>query len=216
MSRQYCRQCQRPEKTCICPFTCAVANLVPVIVLQHPSEVDQSKGTLPLLSGSLSHCQVLIGEDFTTNEQLNQLLEQYQDNIYLLYPSDDAIELTSLTASGLCDHVQMEPLENKDKRCIILLDGTWKKAYRIYMLSKNLHNIVHVRLPTDLPARYLIRKTLKKNALSTLEACCYALGLLEDNTEKYKYLLEQFVQFNQFQLSFRPDKGEVAQSPNNE
>ena len=204
MSRQYCCQCQRPEKSCICHFMTDVSNAVHVVVLQHPSEVSQSKGTLALLAGSLKSCSVLIGEDFSDDEILKQLLAQYKNNIYLLYPSDEASEVSAI-AGSLSGQKAPSIL---DKRCIILLDGTWKKAYRMYMLSKNLHQIPHICLPADLTGRYLIRKTAKKNALSTLEACSYALGIMEGNPKKYQYLLEQFVQFNQFQLSFLPGRDE--------
>jgi DTW domain-containing protein YfiP len=71
------------------------------------------------------------------------------------------------------------------------------------MLSKNLQLINHIALPENLVGRYEIRKTNKKNALSTLEACCYALEILESSPNKYQGLLEKFVEFNQFQLSFK-------------
>ncbi|WDE03432.1 DTW domain-containing protein [Thalassomonas viridans] len=195
MARQYCCQCQRPEKACICHLMTRVDNAPHVVVLQHPGEVGQSKGTLPLLAGSLVSCTVLVGEDFSEHEELKFLLERYRDNIYLLYPSEGARELGSGQFLG-------QPAGGDS--CIILLDATWKKAYRMYMLSKVLHQIPHICLPGDLTGRYLIRKTAKKNALSTLEACCYALGIIENNPEKYRGLLEQFVQFNRFQLAFRP------------
>ncbi|WDE13753.1 tRNA-uridine aminocarboxypropyltransferase [Thalassomonas haliotis] len=198
MSRQYCCQCQRPEKACICHLMTDVDNIPHVVVLQHPSEVGQTKGTLPLLAGSLKSATVLVGEDFCEHEELKQLLEHYRDNIYLLYPSEDALTL------GSGQYVAGQAISGKS--CIILLDGTWKKAYRIYMLSKVLHQIPHLCLPADLTGRYQIRKTAKKNALSTLEACCYALGIIENNPQKYRNLLEQFVKFNQFQLSFHPGR----------
>ncbi|WDE01050.1 tRNA-uridine aminocarboxypropyltransferase [Thalassomonas actiniarum] len=204
MSRQYCCQCQRPEKACICHLMTDVDNVPHVVVLQHPSEVGQTKGTLPLLAGSLKSCTVLVGEDFSEHEGLNELLERYRDNIYLLYPSEDALEL----GSGECPARQTAP----GQRCIILLDGTWKKAYRMYMLSNVLHQIPHLCLPGDLTGRYQIRKTAKKNALSTLEACCYALGIMEQKPQKYRDLLEQFVKFNQFQLSFHPGRTEPGTS----
>jgi len=173
-----------------------------VVVLQHPGEVGQTKGTLPLLAGSLQSCSVLVGEDFCEHEELKAILEQYRDNIYLLYPSEEAVELGA-------GELFAGPGASGTKTCIILLDGTWKKAYRMYMLSKVLHQIPHLCLPGNLTGRYLIRKTAKKNALSTLEACCYALGLMENNPEKYTGLLEMFLKFNQFQLSFHPGRKET-------
>ena len=118
----------------------------------------------------------------------------------------------------------MAQLENSTKElCLIILDGTWKKAYRMFALSENLQSLPQVCLPESLAnsGEYVIRKVAKKNALSSLEACCYALALLERNPvsyidsnivpnvehldlHRYQPLLNKFSQFNQFQLSFRP------------
>ena len=194
MARICCTNCNRPEKSCICRFTSPVENIPLVVVLQHVSEVKQSKGTVALLSQSLSRCIVLTGEDFSENIELNRILEQYRNQVLLVYPSEQAESIPSLKKNG----------DSASYGCVILLDGTWKKAYKMYMLAKNLHNITHIRLPENIEGQYKIRKTMKKNALSTLEACCYALGLLEQSPEKYQALLNEFIKFNEFQLSFKP------------
>jgi len=203
--RALCQHCQRPEKTCICAFVTPVNNDIHVVVLQHPSECSQTKGTIALLAKSLCSCQVIVGEDFSDNEQLRQVFVKYQ--ALLLYPSENAQEL-----SGELNNLpQYHALENQNPNniikpyCLIILDGTWKKAYKMFMLSKALKQLPQVCLPAAQAnaGQYHIRKVDKKNALSSLEACCYALALLED-TEKYQKLIKKFVKFNQFQLSFRP------------
>lgn len=218
MARNLCLQCQRPTNACICAFVCEINNKTPVLVLQHPSEVKQAKGTVALLQRSLIACQVLVGEDFSENTELNKILEQHQ--ALLLYPSEQA-QVLSLTANTIENH-SVERLENKP-RLLIILDGTWRKAYRMFMLSTNLQALNQVCLPDTLAnnGQYLIRKVAKKNALSSLEATCYALALLDgeiidselldytyENDKKidcgaYQTLLNKFAQFNHFQLSFR-------------
>ncbi|AZQ84743.1 DTW domain-containing protein [Colwellia sp. Arc7-635] len=209
MSRVLCQQCQRPEKACICTFTVHIDNDIPVLVLQHPSEVKQSKGTVSLLQQSLSQCQVIVGEDFTDNEILAQYLTRYADSIALLYPSEQALELNA-SLSVVNSKLAIKPDESTENeadklneiKCIIILDGTWKKAYRMYMLNPNLHTINHIALPQGIESLYQIRKTKKDGALSSLEACCHALARLENKSQKYQILLNSFIQFNQFQQSF--------------
>jgi len=177
-----------------------------VVVLLHPKEVNQAKGTLPLLVNSLTNCTVIEGEDFTDNEALTELLLQYGDKVALLYPSEKALRLKAV--GNTC--IQHEPECNIERKieCIILLDATWKKAYRMYQLSTNLHPLKHLVLPESLVGQYTIRKTKKEYALSTLEACCYALeilgGMSAKKSEKYQLLINKFVEFNTFQLTFRP------------
>jgi DTW domain-containing protein YfiP len=218
MARDLCLQCQRPICACICPFISKTNNKTPILVLQHPSEVKQSKGTVALLQRSLSACQVLIGEDFSDNIELVELLEHH--NALLLYPGELAQELLETV-----NKLDVENNQTVDRKplLLIIIDGTWKKAYRIFMLSKNLHSLTQAFLPDFLAnnGNYLIRKVAKKNALSSLEATCYALALLEGQLDTrikgenpitdeniidcgyYQPLLNKFSQFNKFQLSFR-------------
>ena len=98
MSRILCKQCQRPIIACICNFTCRIDNPTAVLVLQHPSEVKQTKGTVALLSRSLSHCKVLVGENFSQHDELNTMLANNQ--ALLLYPNAQA-QVLSLTNNGL-------------------------------------------------------------------------------------------------------------------
>ncbi|MBL4940821.1 MAG: DTW domain-containing protein [Colwellia sp.] len=218
MARNLCLSCQRPVKACICAFFCEINNEIPVLVLQHPSEVKQSKGTVALLQHSLNFCQVIVGENFTEHTGLNEILTQHQ--VLLLYPGEQAVDV-SLVASFFTQKGKI--IEKQKPPLLIMLDGTWKKTYRMFMLSKNLHSLSQVCLPDFLAnnGQYLIRKVAKNNALSSLEAVCYALALLEGeltengitkkravatkpsiNCGRYQPLLDQFSQFNQFQLAF--------------
>ncbi|WP_286267057.1 tRNA-uridine aminocarboxypropyltransferase [Thalassotalea atypica] len=202
MARNVCSHCSRPSSACICSFIAAIDNDIRVVVLQHPKEVNHTKGSLPLLEKSLSKCQVIIGESFDDNEEFLSILNAYPSSTFVLYPSEDASQI----------HENFGVSQPIDIKCLILLDATWKKAYKIYQLSNKLKNLPHLKLPDGFSSLYEIRKTKKSNALSTLEACCHGLSLLENQPEKYCSLLNNFVQFNQFQLSFRPSNDNDSSS----
>lgn len=215
MSRQCCKVCERPLQTCICSFISTIDNETQVIVLQHPSEVNQSKGTVALLKHSLSNIHVFVGEDFTQNKALEEALQPFGDFVYLLYPSETSVNVNQisqnatekpLTSSNvISDSTQHDgTFSLKKNNCLIILDGTWKKAYRLFMVNPFLQNIPHLKLPEGLIGQYAIRKTAKENALSSLEACAYALQIIEGNTLRYQPLFDNFKAFNDFQLSFRP------------
>jgi len=195
MSRNYCTVCQRPAVACICACVNKQKNKTHIVILQHPTEVKQSKGTVTLLNLSLSSCQVIVGESFEENDELSDVMKRYDNKIALLYPSDKAKLLKIAKADE--KQIGQSPIE-----CLILLDGTWKKSYRLYMMNKRLHTMPHVLLPDSIESGYQIRKTAKKGALSTLEACCYTLIMLENEQEKYLKIIEGFEKFNQQQLSF--------------
>jgi DTW domain-containing protein YfiP len=225
LPRTLCLHCQRPEKSCICRFTVGIANDIHVVVLQHPSEVSQTKGTVALLAKSLGSCQVIVGEDFSGDIRLDKIYKVY--HTVLLYPAAQAqilnqqlaLQLQTQLQDSNYREVQAKPL------CLVILDGTWKKAYRMFMLSKSLQQLLQICLPDYLAnaGQYHLRKVAKKNALSSLEAICYALALFEagedfgsinaEKTGKYQPLLNKFHEFNQFQLSFRPENTNTSRKP---
>lgn len=219
MSRECCSVCLRAQVGCICHLFTEVNNETHVVILQHPNEVKQTKGTVTLLANSLARCEVIVGENFNNDETLAQILSSYKNNIALLYPSDNAIVASSSVNFGVgtevdsevtteVDSASSDPIKSpvKTPKCIILIDGTWKKSYKMYMLNEALHHILHLTLPDHIKGDYRIRKTQKEQALSSLEACSYALSLLENNVGKYETLLKSFSQFNDLQLSFKPNK----------
>jgi DTW domain-containing protein YfiP len=210
MSRSYCSTCFRPVTSCICHLFANVDNPINVVILQHPSEVQQSKGTVTLLANSLTNCQVLVGECFDEHQDFLTLVEKYQSHLYLLYPGENAqciSELAPFTKSNGADsqRINTEPMNQQDQpqvKCLVLLDGTWKKAYRMFMINKCLQNLPTLMLPTDIDSHYRIRKVDKVGALSSLEACCHALSMLEQQPDKYQEIVNNFIKFNEFQLSF--------------
>lgn len=197
MTRSYCNLCQRPKVSCICHLIQTIKNSVHVVILQHPSEVKQSKGTVTLLSKSLSSCQVFIGEDFSEHDEFLTVLSKYKDKIALLYPSEHAQEIKIDESCG-------NTINNEHIQCIILLDGTWKKAYRLYKINEQLKTIPHCILPDNIHGDYQIRKTKKHGGLSTLEACCHALAMIEKQPQRYTCIFDSFKAFNQMQLAFIP------------
>lgn len=189
MSRQYCTSCDRPLVTCICNLSCHINNNVEVWFLQHPSEVKQAKGTVKLASLCLANCSIITGENFTDNEQLNRLIRDDDKQVLLLYPQESAVVASTLK---VCSQL---------KTVVLILDGTWKKAYKMYQLSKNLHDLTKITLGGDIKSQYLIRKHHNDTDVSSLEACAHALIALENNEQKYQPLLASFHQFNDMQLA---------------
>ena len=194
MSRTLCNKCTRPVSTCICRFISHVDNEVKVVILQHKSELKQAKATVPLLANALSNCEIFVGEDFTEHTELNKIISLYGKQCFLVYPAENAIDIPPDMSKNI----------NLSDVCLILLDGTWKKSYLMFMLSKNLHLLDAIKLPDGLESQYQIRSTTKENALSTLEACYHCLINIEDDVMKYQTLINDFIKFNEFQLSFIP------------
>lgn len=193
MSR-YCSQCGKSRKACICQWIVPLANDVELIILQHTSEEHRPLGTARILNLSLNHSTCLIGEDFSDSEALNALLKDDTYQHFILYPSEQSLCLSELAKVG--------EVAGKKTR-LILLDGTWKKAYKIWQLSTNLHSIPTVKLPEDLQGYYTIRKAPSENSLSTVEAGYHALSLIEPGKD-FTPLLTAFEKMIEFQIAQMP------------
>lgn len=196
MSR-YCASCHKAKAICVCDAVTPLTNTIPVIILQHPDEVSHPKNSACLLALALDNCQCWVGEDFSQHAALNDALAQSERRYAVLYPGEHACSLSSLT----------ESLDEDDKQLpwgIILLDGTWKKAYKMYQLSTNLHDLPTATINTMPSSQYRIRKSRKPGALSTLEAGFAALSELSGNSEHYQPLLASFEAMIARQLAFMP------------
>ncbi len=194
MSR-YCLACHKAQKACICASITPLQAQTKIVILQHRSEQSQALATAPILELSLAHCQVLVGENFTDNEALNALLNDPIYQCVLLYPSEQAVEVSQLAYQH---HGQ-----NEKTLCVILLDGTWKKAYKMWQLSSNLHALPNVCLPEGLCGDYRLRKAPKSHYLSTVEAGYHILSLLEPQRD-FSPLLQAFNQMIEFSMSQIP------------
>jgi DTW domain-containing protein YfiP len=141
---------------------------------------------------SLPKTRVLVGEDFTDNETLNRLLDDDIETS-VLFPDERAIVLHSPRSSEL----------GVSSKRFILIDGTWKKAYKIWQLSTNLHSLPLVKLPEDLQGDYRIRKAPSENSLSTVEAGYHLLSTIEPERD-FSALLSAFKNMIDFQIQQMP------------
>ncbi len=87
---------------------------------------------------------------------------------------------------------------------IILLDGTWKKAYKMWQLSTNLHHLPLVSLDNVDIGNYRIRKSPKEQGVSTVEAGFLALSVLESAQTDLQPLLDTFDAMINFQIAQMP------------
>ena len=215
--RDRCAQCERPQSTCICRWITPTDNRVEVLLLQHPLEEHNAKGSARLLQLSLLRSRMVTAESFADAALQALLHDPFERDgtsphggtqAILLYPStpeDEALSPTlrpTLTPAMLADPTRLR---------LIVIDGTWRKSRKMLHLGPLLQRLPRLSL-NDVPAsRYPIRKAHRADQLSTLEATCLALMQLETDTAKFQPLLNAFDGFVAQQLAQR-DAG-VASVP---
>jgi DTW domain-containing protein YfiP len=183
--RSVCPQCEYILARCLCHTLRSINNLTQIIVLQHPSETDHALSTVRLMKKSFHNMKVFIGENFSEHLELNSILKDHQETTALIFPTDKSLILKS-ESNKLITH-------------LLLLDGTWKKARKIYLLSTNLQKLnSYSLLPTN-PSQYKIRASNFEDSVSTLEASVAALASIEADLNT-KSLEDSFAAMIEFQI----------------
>ena len=186
---RYCTRCTRALKACLCEYIVPLENRTPLYILQHPYEVAHPKGTAALLVASLQQAEIRVGEDFSRDRWLNDLLADPSLRCYLLWPDEEAI-----SPAELREKMASISLGATDV-AFILLDGTWRKAFRMLQSNPALARLPRIGLGA-IAGQYAIRKKPFPEALSTIEAGYHLLSQWEGEPERYAPLLTLFERLN--------------------
>ncbi|KAL6499743.1 hypothetical protein OROGR_027653 [Orobanche gracilis] len=115
------------------------------------------------------------------NEETEEFETTIRPGSVLLFPSDKSVDIDAV---------------NFEIKNLIVLDGTWAKAKRMYNENPWLRLLPHVRLDLDKkPSLYgEVRHQPKAGYLSTIESIVYAMKALgeEDDSEGLDGLLDVF------------------------
>ncbi|QWL66237.1 tRNA-uridine aminocarboxypropyltransferase [Aeromonas jandaei] len=186
---RYCTRCTRALKACLCEYIVPLENRTPLYILQHPNEVAHPKGTAALLAASLQQAEIRVGEDFSRDTWLNDLLADPSLRCYLLWPDEEAISPAELRGQM----ASVSPAATAV--AFILLDGTWRKAFRMLQSNPALARLPRIGLGA-IAGQYAIRKKPFPEALSTIEAGYHLLSQWEGEPERYAPLLTLFERLN--------------------
>lgn len=206
--RLTCATCLRAQSTCICQWITPIAHQVEVVVLQHPLEVANAKGSARLLHLSLPHSRLVVGEVFARQELQALLTAPLQAQVtspgprrpILLYPDTPSKQAPGAPAPALlAPAVLREPSQWR----LIVLDGTWRKSRKMLYLNPLLQQLPRLALRDMAASRYRIRSAHRPDQLSTLEATCAALRQLEGSSAQVQPLLNAFDGFVAQQLGYR-------------
>lgn len=165
--------------------------------MQHPSEALHPKNTARLLTLGIQNSDIYVGEkplDFATIRlKVSHQPEQY----WVAFPNPQSQPIESWSS----------PATLSLPKNLILLDGTWRKAKKIWMLNPWLHDLPSWHFQQSPQNQYRMRKTKLEYSLSTLEAAAYSLSCLcdFDSTNLLKLLDAMQIQIERF----RPNKDET-------
>lgn len=195
MMRHICSRCHYPDKTCICDHVETITCSTEIIVLQHPEEIKNAKGTVRLLSLSLPNLQCFVGETSSDFDDVAQKISAFNGQIYLLFPCDESVALEQVFE---CKNNRLSALEQK--QLLIVIDGTWRKALKIYKQNPWLQSLQAYHFSQNLASNYYIRRSAVESGVSSLEAVAYFLELVEGINSQPLHNLFDYMQQQQIKL----------------
>ncbi len=160
----------------MCGLVRRVANRTGVTILQHPGERRHAFNTARLAKMALSDASLHVAWPDAQDRMACQ--PAVPPGAALLYPRDDATDLAEMA----------DPPTH-----LVVLDGTWPQARRLYRDNPWLAELPHVRLDPARPSRYRIRREPALHCLSTIESVAAALDIVEPGLEGLESVLDAFV-----------------------
>lgn len=138
-----------------------------ISILQDPTETQHAKNTARLAALLSSSVDIYVGEKPSDFSMVIDKVKAFEKSL-LIYPCDGAKELNHYSANA------------SDYSHLILIDGTWRKAKKLWLNNPWLHSLDAAVLNLDNASQYSIRKSPEQRSLSTLEALGYAMSVLEN------------------------------------
>jgi DTW domain-containing protein YfiP len=158
-----------------------IKNFVSIIL--HVKELKLTSNTAHLIEKTLpqnAHAFVRgrMNEPFNAKD-----LDRGDHHPIFLFPNEEAIELS--------EYIKENP---QDRYNLIVPDGTWSQARKVYAREPYLKNVKCVKISGVGESKYFLRKAPHPGMLSTYEAIAHALRVLEGE-EVYQQLDQFFDHF---------------------
>ena len=154
-----CPACYLPCALCLCAHVPRVDTRTSFLVIRHNKETHKSTNTARLAALALPRCRILTygapGEPFDLS-----VLDA--PDTWLLFPG-----------------APPPPAHAPAPERLVVLDGNWTQARRMYHRLPELRRLPGLNLPLPAPEARRLRRAPHPESMSTVEAMAAALQLLE-------------------------------------
>lgn len=194
--RDKCYKCYRPKISCMCKYVNKIETKTQFIILMHPKEFKKTKnGTGHFTHLALPNSKIFIDVDFTNNKAINEIIENKNNNCYILYPGENSIKLNNHNIKQI----------NKTN-VIFIIDSTWPCSKKILRMSKNLHNLPCISFEHNKHSQFKIKTQPNFYCLSTMESTLCIIELLNQHgietiqNSKLETFLNPFLKMVDYQV----------------
>jgi len=202
-----CQQCLLAASHCICDQIKISPCTIDIMILMHPKELLKPTNSGRLIADILPHSSHIFLWSRTEPEPaLLNFIKDKSRQCLLVFPADSDREI--YRSINVDTRLNKQPSSNK-KLTLIMLDGTWKQARKMYNKSCWLEHIPCLSIepplapnPMQKPNNYGLRQASAPHLSSTCEAAAAALDSLGE-IEASQALNQYFQVFNRYYLASR-------------
>ena len=166
-----CSKCGLPIITCICKSIKEVETKAKFVILSSEKEVYRNTNTAHLLKQiNTKSTEIIIWKRGEIPSSILSYINNDIYNVYLVFPiMNKEMEIRKAKY-------------NKDNNTpvFIIVDGTWREAWKIIRKSDYLKNLPILSLETNRVSKFTLRRGQEEGNLCTIEA---AMELLKINDE---------------------------------
>jgi DTW domain-containing protein YfiP len=201
--RELCTNCIQPKFSCYCPHVHTFNSNIDFVILIHPIEVKRRIATGRMSHLVLENSHLLMGQDYTHDKKVNEILNDPTRHCVMLYPGKQSKNLSPMNEN------ERGELFPKGKRLtIFVIDGTWATAIKTVRQSQNLLNVPRICFNPEKPSTFRVRKQPHAACYSTIEAIHHTIELVgpsqgfDVETREHDKLLHVFDKMVETQLHF--------------
>jgi DTW domain-containing protein YfiP len=157
------------RERCICRFITKIRSRTKLTLIVHHRELKRTTNTGRLAVHALVNSEMYVRGKDRNRLDLSPILSPEFES-YVLYPSDDAVDLGSMKPT--------KPVQ------LIVSDGNWRQAGKLHHRHPELQHLPRVRISQKNLAKNHLRREHFAEGFSTLEAIAIAFGILEGESVK--------------------------------
>lgn len=181
-----CKVCGLPTITCICNKIKKVRTQVKFIILSNERELYRKTNTANLLKLVNPESTEII--TWIRGKSSESILRDIKNDIYKVY----------LVFPDINEELKSRKVEYTSSKYIpvfIIVDGTWKEAWKIVKKTDYLKELPVIALKTDRISKFILRRGQDEGNLCTIETVIELLKINEEvsNGDKIDYNFDLFL-----------------------
>lgn len=168
-----CPLCLLGEQFCTCALRRQLQTQASFLLIMYNDEVLKPTNSGRLIADLIPDTHAYIWSRTEPEAALLALLDSPQYQPYLVFPAQYAEQ-----GQTILNQVPMSTLVEGKRPLLIMLDGSWREAIKMFRKSPYLHSLPLLSFDPDTLATYALRKGSHDFQLGTAEVASLALGAI--------------------------------------